>query len=127
MEKPFDIRERTFRFACEAVSAFPPAQLSWPAARVWTQMIAAATSGGAHLEEAEAASSRAHFVSLSRGALRELREAHYWLRLIVATRITGHQVAAQLAPEANELIAIVTMIVKNASVKLRKRSKRPGT
>jgi len=34
---------------------------------------------------AEAAASRTHFVTLSRGALRELREACYWIRLIGAT------------------------------------------
>jgi four helix bundle protein len=89
-------------------------------------MISAAASGGAHLEEAEAASSRAHFVTLNRGALRELREAYFWLRLIVATKTTGYEAAARLIPEADELVAIVTTIVKRASAKLRRRSAQPG-
>ncbi len=126
MDKPYDIRARSFLFACEAVLAFPKGRLEQPDSRIWLQLISAATSGTAHLEEAEAASSRAHFVTLNRGALRELREALFWLRLIVTTRRTSHEAAARLIPEANELVAIVTSIVKRASAKLRGRRARPG-
>jgi four helix bundle protein len=118
MEKPFDIRERAFLFSCSAVSAFPQGRLGHPAARVWSQFLAAATSGGAHLEEAEAASSRAHFVSLNRGALRELREARYWARLVIAAKLAGHERMPELEAEASQLVAIVTTIVRNASAKL---------
>jgi four helix bundle protein len=126
MERPFDIRERSFLFARDALLAFPKGRLEQPGFRVWIQMISAAASGGAQLEEAEAASSRAHFVTLNRGALRELREAYFWLRLIVATKTTGYEAAARLVPEADELVAIVTTIVKRASAKLRRRSAQPG-
>jgi four helix bundle protein len=84
-------------------------------------------SGGAHLEEAEAASSRAHFVTLNRGALRELREARYWLRIIRATKLCGHEKTGCLIDEASELVAIVTTIVKTASAKLKKKGPRPGS
>jgi four helix bundle protein len=116
MPKPFDIRERTFVFACDIVAAFPAERsLPPPAWRVWTQLLAAGTSVGAHLEEADAASSRAHFISLNRGALRELREARYWLRLIAAAKLTNHERASGLLDEATELIAILCTIVKRAS------------
>ena len=127
MAKPFDIRERSFLFACDAVNAYPNTGLEPRTLRIWLQFLAAATSGGSHLEEAEAASSRAHFVTLNRGALRELREAHYWLRLIVATRLTGCDQAGRLIDEASELVAIVTTIVKTASSKLNRSSARPGS
>jgi four helix bundle protein len=128
LEKPYDIRERAFQFACATVLALRHQEsLTKAELRIWLQLVAAATSGGAHLEEAEAASSRAHFVTLNRGALRELREAKYWVRVIVATRTAGHAEALPLLGEASELVAIVTTIVKKASAKLRKRSKRPGS
>jgi four helix bundle protein len=82
---------------------------------VWSQLVAAGTSVGAHLEEAEAASSRAHFITLNRGALREVREAKYWLRLVAATQLTGYEAAAPLITEADELVAILSTIVKRAS------------
>jgi len=127
MEKPFDIRERAFQFACAAIAAFPgDRHLDGPTWRVWSQLVSAATSVGAHLEEAEAASSRAHFVTLNRGALRELREARYWLRLVAATQLRHHEGVPSLERESSELIAIVTTIVKRASVNLPAPSKRPG-
>ena len=127
MNKPFDIRERSFLFACDAVLAFPDGRLEPRTLRIWLQCVSAATSGGAHLEEAEAASSRAHFVTLNRGALRELREARYWLRIIRATKLSGHEQVSGLLEEASELVAIVTTIVKTASAKLRRRSAKPGS
>jgi hypothetical protein len=71
MDKPYDIKQRTFLFASEALLAYPADHLNARTERAWLQFVAAATSGGAHLEEAEAAASRAHFVTLTRGALRE--------------------------------------------------------
>ena len=116
MPKPFDIRERAFLFACDILSAFPPARPLDPASwRVWCQLIASGTSVGAHLEEADAASSRAHFVALNRGALRELREARYWLRLMSAVGLRGHERTALLEKEAGELVAIMVTIIKRAS------------
>ena len=117
--KPFDIRERAFLFACEVVNSYPPERLDAKTQRIWLQLVAAGTSGGAHLEEANAASSRAHFVSLNRGALRELREALYWVRVIEATKLHGWHRAAALKGEASELVAIVTTIVKKAAGKQR--------
>ena len=116
MPKPFDIRQRAFQFACEIVAAFPAGRpLAPPAWRTWSQLIAAGTSIGAHLEEADAASSRTHFITLNRGALREAREARYWLRLISATKLTGHDHVGTLEHEADELVAILSTIVRNAS------------
>ncbi len=125
MAKPFDIKKRTFLFACDALVAYPDEPLKGRAERAWLQFTAAATSGGAHLEEAEAAASRAHFVTLSRGALREIREANYWIRLIYAAELPGSNSAPALIAESEELIAIVTTIVKRASAKL-KNGKKPG-
>jgi len=116
MDKPFDIRERAFLFSCEIVRAFPTQRpLEPPAWRVWSQAVASGTSVGAHLEEADAASSRAHFIALNRGALREAREARYWLRLIAATKLRNHERVPPLAEEADQLVRILAAIVKKAS------------
>ena len=65
------------------------------------------------------------FVTLSRGALRELREANYWIRLIHTTKLPGWSAAPALIGESGELVAIVTTIVKRAAAKL-KKGKKPG-
>ena len=126
MEKPYDIRERAFAFACDAINAYPQdRRIDYPSIRSWNQLTSSASSAGAYLE-AEAASSRAHFVTLNRGALREMREALYWARLIMATKRAGHQKVEPLRNESYELVGIITTIVKNASRKLRGKVPRPG-
>ncbi len=80
---------------------------------------------GAHLEEAGAAAGRAHFVTLSRGELREIREANDWIRLIHAAELPGSNAAPALIAESDELIAIVTTLVKRAAARL-KNGRKPG-
>lgn len=111
-QKPFEIKPRVFLFVCDVVRAFPKHHLDPPTLKVWSQLIAAATSGGAHLEEAAAGGTRAHFLSLMRGALREMREADYWLRLLNATKLTGSEGTTPLMEESRELVAILSAIVR---------------
>ena len=99
-------------FACDIVRAFPKGRLDTASLKVWSQLIASATSSGAHLEEAAAGGTRAHFLSLMRGALREMREAYYWLRILSATQLAGSHAGAPLVEEARELVAILTAIVR---------------
>jgi hypothetical protein len=55
-----------------------------------------------------------------------MREAHYWARLIIATKRSGHQRVGPLRAESDELVAIITTIVKNAAKKLKRKGPRPG-
>ena len=76
-----DIRERTFVFAC-AVAKVALEIEPRPGARcIIDQLLKAVTSIGANLEEAKAGSSRREFVRYIEIALREAREAAYWLRI----------------------------------------------
>jgi four helix bundle protein len=111
--KPYEISPRVFLFACDVIHAFPRTHLNFPAQKVWSQLIASATSTGAHLEEASAGGSRAHFLALTRGALREMRESHYWLRLMIATEVTGFEAARPMVHESRELVAILATIVRH--------------
>jgi four helix bundle protein len=113
MKKPYDISRRVFGFACSVIDAFPQTRLSPPAVKVWSQLIASATSIGAHLEEAAAGGSRPHFLSLTRGALREMRESNYWLRILIAIELQGFQAAMPLLDESRELVAILSTIVRH--------------
>jgi len=77
------------------------------------QLMRAATSVGANLEEADAAQSRPDFISKCTISLKEAREAHYWLRLLRASN--QHVDGERLARECDELVAILTTIVRKAS------------
>lgn len=80
-----------------------------------TQLLRSGTSVGANLEEAKAAQSRPDFISKTRISLKEARETHYWLRLLERSDLVESNRIHPLVEEANEIVAILTSIVKKAS------------
>ena len=123
--KPYDIKERLFEFACDVINAYPRhSKLDLASIRVWGQVLSSSTSSGAHLEEAQAGGSDAHFISLTRGGLREIRESQYWLRVMVATKLANYQSVGPLVQESKELTAILTTIVKKSVKKAEEKQKK---
>jgi four helix bundle protein len=81
--KGADIRERTFEFACAVLQLHRFVYKREPSLRSTSgQAASAAGSIGANLEEADAAQSRADFISKCNIALKEARESRYWLRVL---------------------------------------------
>ena len=114
-----DIRERTFEFAvriiklCQHLDKKPgvPRTLSG-------QLLRAGTSVGANVEEAQAGQSRADFISKNAIALKEARESHFWLRLLIAVKIMPESKVADLRDEAEEIKKILGSIVVSARKRL---------
>jgi four helix bundle protein len=75
------------------------------------QLFRSASSIGACLEEAEAASSRREMAHKQGIALREAREAEYWLRMLLTAGIMTEKLTP-LRKEAGELVAILTVSVR---------------
>ncbi len=113
-----DIQDRAFRFACRLVGACERlVRRGGVAALIGRQLAAAGTSIGANLEEASGAQSRPDFIAKVSIALKEARETHYWLRLVIATQHPVPADASALGHESDELVAILTAIVRNARSK----------
>ena len=116
---PFDLAERTFRFACAIVRfcrklAQEPSvtrQIAW-------QLADAGTSIAANYEEAKAAYSRRDFTAKSSNVLKEARESRLWLRVIVAENLAPPDEVQPLLKEADELVAIFTTSVKRLRLTL---------
>ena len=108
------IVERTFAFAvrivklCQALDGKPG--VSRVLAR---QLLRSGTSIGANVEEAQGGQSRADFLSKMSIAHKEARETLYWLRLIAESEVIQQAMLAPLTQECNELVAILTSIVKS--------------
>ena len=79
------------------------------------QLLKAGTSIGANVEEASAGQSRADFLSKMSIASKEARETHYWLRLIRDSKIIEEEGMAGILTEAEEMIRILTAIVKSTA------------
>ena len=54
----------------------------------------------------------AHFISKYSIACKEARETHYWLRLLAETELLSTGLITPLQAECNEIIAILTSIIK---------------
>lgn len=111
--KSADVNERAFEFAVRIVRLCKLLEKSGQVSRnVCSQLLDAGTSIGANLEEAVAGQSRADFVHKSAIALKEAREANYWLRLILKTTDFDERVKAGIAELAAEAIEIGNMLGK---------------
>jgi four helix bundle protein len=104
---------RVFEFAC-AVVRFSRALSNEPGVvrQIAWQLAASATSAGSNLEEARAAYSRRDFAAKNAIALREMREARYWLQVIDRCRLASAESVQPLLEESNELTAMLTAGMK---------------
>lgn len=109
-----DITPRTFDFAlrivklCQAMDEKPGVSRT-----LAKQLLRSGTSIGANVEEGQGSQSRADFVSKISIACKEARETHYWLRLLAESETISRERLANLIRESDELIAILTSIIKN--------------
>lgn len=108
----YDIRERTFQFAVRIVKLCQKLDLMRGVPRTLSyQLLKAGTSVGANVEEAQGGQSRPDFISKNNIALKEARETHFWLRLLVASRILSQDELSDLIDEADQIKRILGSIV----------------
>ncbi len=82
------------------------------------QLLRCGTSIGANIEEALAGYSKKDFSSKMSIASKEARETAYWLRLIQKSELIDYPLDSLLI-KANELIKILTSIVKTMQEKIK--------
>lgn len=106
MTQSQDIRDRTFTFAC-AVARLALQLPPRPGVRcIVDQLLKSATAVGANLEEAKA-------------ALREAREATYWLRICAALELAPADALKELSGEGDQISRILASIVIKTKSRLR--------
>ena len=112
-DKQQDISERAFEFAVRVVELCRVLDEKPGVSRTLAnQLLRSGTSVGANLEESKGGQSRADFLSKVSISLKEARETYYWLRLLNAADILSERQLAPLLDEANQIVAILTTIVK---------------
>ena len=110
-----DLPERTFEFARRVVKLCRSLDQTPGVSRTLAnQLLRSGTSIGANVEEGQASQSRADFIAKYSIACKEARETHYWLRLLVASEVVRGLKLDELIDEANQLVAILTSIIKTA-------------
>lgn len=114
MNKPQsrDIEEQTFKFGVRIIKLCQFLEKkSWVNSTLGRQILRCGTSIGSNVEEAQAAESRADFISKNSISLKEARETHYRLRLLAAAEIISPPQLQPILDEALELKRILGAIV----------------
>ena len=112
--KPYDLRERLFRFACIIVRVVQFLHKRGPVAiSLSYQLLKSGTSAGANYEEADDGSSPKDALAKKKIVLRELKESRFRLAVL---RECGFLTPAQdpVIVEATELVKIVATIVRKS-------------
>jgi len=106
-----DLGERRLAYAARNVRLVGALPKTLAGRHVGTQLLRSGTSAGANYQEARGGESRADFVHKLQIALKEVRESHYWLRLIVEAKLLPTEKLAAITDESEQLIAILSKAV----------------
>ena len=109
---PRDIVERTFEFAVRVIKLCGKLDERPGIGRVMmSQILRAGTSVPANVEEAQAAQSKADFISKMSIALKEAREVHMRLRLLAPANLLPEAQLQPLIQEGDEIKRVLGAII----------------
>ncbi|PVV05648.1 MAG: four helix bundle protein [gamma proteobacterium symbiont of Ctena orbiculata] len=108
--------EKSFKFAIRVVHLARHLQREKKEFMLSKQVLRSGTSIGANIEEAKAGESRKDFKSKMSIASKEARETLYWLRLLKETDYLEQRIAESLIRDCEELVSILTSIVKTTTM-----------
>jgi four helix bundle protein len=113
-----EFRTRTKHFAASIIRLYVKLPRGRDEVQVCAkQLLRSGTSVAAHCREASRARSEAEFVSKLGGALQEADESQMWLELLREECGVDPQLITPLEQEADELMAILTTIIRRTEQK----------
>ena len=121
-----DLHDRLRRFAKRILRLASELRKIPEARRLSDQIARCGPSIGLNYAEAQAASSRAHFISIIETAEREARETQAGLEMIIDQAYVNPEQLSDLYQESCEIVAIMTSIGKNAKANWKKGKGRKG-
>jgi four helix bundle protein len=113
------IKKRSFEFAVSSIDLYKKL-LEKNEYVLSKQFLKSSTSIGANVEEALAGMSKRDFISKMSIASKEARETRYWICLMERTEILEYNYNP-LKKEIDEIISMLTSIVKTSQLKLNKK------
>jgi four helix bundle protein len=119
--KPNDLEERLFAFSLRIVRLYQKLSKHSELGRILgRQILRSGTSIGANYQEGQAGQSRADFVSKTNIAMKEARETHYWLRILIGSNEFAPNLLSDLLDESEQLKRMLGAIVARCRQKDRK-------
>lgn len=113
-ERIFDLDERLVAYAAQVIALTETLPATRAGNHIAAQLLRSGTSAAPNYGEAEAAESRKDFLHKMGICLKELRESHIWLRIIIRRSLLSENELAPLLSETEELIRIFKASIKTA-------------
>ena len=114
MRYVWDLSERLFEYSVRILRLTESLPGTVVGKRIADQLFRSATSVGANYQEAQGAESKADFIHKLQIALKESREALYWLKLLANTSLAPEENVRSMIRESLELRAILSKAVATA-------------
>ena len=108
------IAQKSYEFALEVIKTLRLLDKDSANLILIRQLIRSVTSIGANIEEALGSNSKKEFIHSMNIAKKEARESLYWLRLLGDLNSKNREKFEKLLLEAEEIIRILTKIVKTS-------------
>ena len=108
------VEEKSFEFAVKVIETAKAMRRVHKEYELTSQFVRSGTSVGANVCEAVKAQSRKDFISKMSIASKEANEVRYWIRLLKRTGYVDEKQGNELLVSAEELIRILTSIVKSS-------------
>ena len=108
MDVKYEIHERIFKFIVNGLQLPKLLPKTVESQIVINQYLSALTSVGANDNEADGAASKRDFIHLYSLVRKELKEVHYWLRIIQELNVELRSRLTSSIQENEELIRIVS-------------------
>ena len=112
------VERKSFEFAIKIVKAIRGLRKDTREYELLNQLLRSGTSIGANIAEATYAQSDKDFHLKRRIALKEANETKYWLKLLRETEVMDKETADGLVKDIDELIRIITSIIRTTQEKL---------
>ena len=113
-KKPNVVRDKSFAFALQVVTIAQRLHDEKRAYVLANQFLRSSTAIGALVREAEFAQSKPDFTNKMHIALKEANETDYWIDLLMQSRLITTSEYDALHPTIQELIRLLTSIVKSS-------------
>ncbi len=108
------VKEKSFAFAIRIVTLYKFLAEDKREFVISKQLMRSGTAVGALVREAEHGESKLDFIHKMAIAQKEINETLYWLELLKATNYLTEEQFTSLYTDADEIIRLVTSIVKTA-------------
>jgi four helix bundle protein len=119
-----DLSDRFLNFVVNIIKIEKQLCKTYSGRHIYGQLFRAGSSTAANYEEARAGESRADFIHKMQIVLKELRESHFWIKLIKASNMISseEEILKFLFNESKELTNIIAKSVVTAKSKIGKNS-----